>query len=321
MKKLFLGILLLSVLPLFTACNDDDNTPELEPTITTLASNTPDLSILVDAVTSAGLANTLDDRSATYTVFAPTNTAFQNFLNDNNFQSLDDVPDAVLSQVLLNHVLSGEARSSGLTTGYVDMLAKESTTDNPINLYINTASGVKLNGTVNVATPDVDAANGVVHIVDKVIAVPTVVTFALADERFSILVEALTRPSFNNAFVNALTGDGPFTVFAPTNDAFVALLAELDAADPNVTIDSLDDIDDATLQAVLNYHVTSAGNVLSSTLTNNQSVPTLGGESFTIDLSNGAEIVDNRNRRTNIIITDVQAGNGVIHAIDKVLLP
>jgi uncharacterized surface protein with fasciclin (FAS1) repeats len=164
-----------------------------------------------------------------------------------------------------------------------------------------------------VIAADVQATNGVVHVIDAVIGLPTVVTFAVSNPDFSILVQALTRPDLTTDFVSVLSGIGPFTVFAPTNAAFSALLTELG-------VSSLDDIDAATLEKVLTYHVVS-GNVRAGDLTNDQQVATLNGDSFTIHLTQGAQIKDANSRTSNIVATDVQANNGVVHVIDKVILP
>ncbi|MCB0576373.1 MAG: fasciclin domain-containing protein, partial [Saprospiraceae bacterium] len=149
---------------------------------------------------------------------------------------------------------------------------------------------------------------------NKVIVPPTVVNHALNNPNFSILVTALTRSDLSVDYVSTLSGDGPFTVFAPTNDAFADLLTELGA-------NSLDDIPAATLDAVLQYHVVAGANVLASQLSDEQVVTTFQGGTFKVDLSSGAQIIDAQNRTANIILTDVQGTNGVVHAIDKVILP
>ena len=158
------------------------------------------------------------------------------------------------------------------------------------------------------------ASNGVVHIVDTVIDLPTVVTFATTNPNFSTLVAALTRADLPTDFVSVLLAEGPYTVFAPVNDAFGDLLAELG-------ISGLGDIDAATLDAVLKYHVVGNANVLSTMLSDDMSVNTLVDVPFTVDLDNGATILDNRGRTANIVITDVQASNGIIHVLDRVILP
>lgn len=182
-------------------------------------------------------------------------------------------------------------------------------------MYINTDSGVTINGVADVIAPDITAANGVVHVVDAVIDLPTVVTFAVADPTFSNLVTALTRPDQPN-FVSVLstpngTAPAPFTVFAPTNDAFADLLMELG-------VGGLGDIDGQTLTAVLNMHVIAEANVRAEDLVSG-TVTTLGGD-ITID-ANNATITDPDGRVINIIVVNVQAANGVIHAVDKVILP
>ncbi len=138
-----------------------------------------------------------------------------------------------------------------------------------------------------------------------------IVQLAQGNANLSILVQAVVRAGLDDD----LSGTGPFTVFAPTDAAFAALLVELDAA-------SLADIDDATLLAVLKYHVVS-GKVLSTSLTDGQVVaPILGdGNTFEIDLTGGAKIKDGAGRTSNITATDIEASNGVVHVIDKVLLP
>jgi len=184
-------------------------------------------------------------------------------------------------------------------------------------MFVNTSGGVKLNGISDVTGADNLLDNGVVHLVNKVIGLPTVVTFAVADPTFSTLVAALTRADQPN-FVSVLstsngTAPTPFTVFAPTNNAFGALLTELG-------VGGLSAINTATLTATLNHHVVGGANVRSTALTNNMTVATLGGN-ITANVTGGAKLTDANGRISNIVAVDVQATNGVIHVIDKVILP
>jgi uncharacterized surface protein with fasciclin (FAS1) repeats len=296
-----------------TSCSKDDDTTPSEQNIYQTAKANPDLSSLVAAIDKAGLSDELSNSAASFTVFAPTNDAFSAFLTANGFNSLNDVPVDVLTSVLLNHLVDGKKMAADLTTGYVNTLATFGSTTSHLSLYVNTTSGVMLNGSSKVTASDVKATNGVVHVVDQVIGLPTVVTFAVSNPEFSTLVQALTRPDLSTDFVSILSGAGPFTVFAPTNAAFSALLTELG-------VSSLNDIDAATLEKVLTYHVVS-GNILAESLSNNQVVGTLNGDSFTIHLMTGAQIMDVNDRTSNIIATDVQGSNGVVHVIDKVILP
>jgi len=131
----------------------------------------------------------------------------------------------------------------------------------------------------------------------------TVVEIAVSNPDFSILVEAVTKADL----AGALSADGPFTVFAPTNDAFKALFADLG-------VKGVEDLTAEQLTPILTYHVVS-GNVMSSDLSNT-SVETLNGKKLKVDLSDGVKIND-----SNVIAADIKGKNGVIHVIDKVLIP
>lgn len=327
MKKLFL-IRFSSLLLLFSAfavssCNNDDdhiNSNDSEKSISEIATSKPELSNLVSALNKTGLTATLN-AAGTYTVFAPTNAAFNNFLADNGFETLDQVPTETLKQVLLNHVIGTTLLSTNLNTGYIKTLAKgTASSTNALSMFVNTSDGVVLNGGssnngAKVSNVNIVANNGVIHLVDHVINLPTVVNHAIANPQFSTLVQALTRADQPN-FVGILSGstNAPFTVFAPTNQAFTNLLTELN-------INGLANVPQAVLENTLKYHVVVRQNILANQLTNNMSVPTFQGGNLTIDLSSGAKIKDANNRLSSIVATDVQATNGVIHAIDKVLLP
>ena len=248
MKKVILfAFLILSSLS-FTSCSDDDTTTPEVVDIATTAQNTDDLSTLVAALERVNLATTLQGNGP-FTVFAPTNAAFQALLDSNPaWNSLDDIDDATLTSVLLFHVLAAEVRAADLTDSYVTTLSTGPNNEQTV-LQIDVTGGVKFNGNANPVTTDVEATNGVVHIIDAVMLPPDVVSLALTNDNFSILVAALTRSDLTTDYVSVLSGDGPFTVFAPTNAAFEALL------NSNPDWNSLDDIPVATLEAVLNYHV------------------------------------------------------------------
>jgi uncharacterized surface protein with fasciclin (FAS1) repeats len=300
------------------SCSDDDTTetPTPQPTIVGIATSNANFSTLVAAVQRAGLVETLNG-SGNFTVFAPTNQAFATFLATTPYSTINDVPVPALKEILLNHVLGQEVFSNQLQTGYVKTLGKGSaSTTNTLSMFINTQSGVRINGVSSVSQANLDASNGVVHVVDAVIGLPTVATHALANSNFTTLTSLLNR-SGQPDFAATLSGTGTFTVFAPTNAAFTALNTEL--APGGTASVSADNI-----TKVLQYHVVSGANVLSTSLTNGQVVtPILGGspaQSFTINLT-PARITDIRSRVSNIVAVDVQCSNGVIHVLDKVLLP
>lgn len=280
------------------------------PNIVDHAVANPNLTSLVAALTDGGnttFTDLLSNEEEEFTVFAPVNDAFAAFTNPNSND---------LNAILSNHVVVGaSAFSSGLTNSYVNTAA-EFDTDENLSLYINTDDGVTLNGVSNVAIADIVATNGVIHAVDAVIDLPTVVTFAVADPNFSTLVQALTELTPSVDFVSVLSaqggaGDDPFTVFAPTNDAFAAL-ASIPA--------------EGDLIPILQHHVVAGANVRSGDLTDGIMATTLEGDDITINLpgtgDNIADVTDGSgNTGIGIDAVDVQAINGVIHVLDGVLVP
>ena len=264
----------------------------LPPTVADLAVANSSFTTLVSALSGAGLVPSLSDPKGTFTVFAPTNEAFA---------QLSSVP-ADLKPILLYHVLSSAVYSNQVTTGYAKTLS--SYLSNPMDIYINTTSGVKINNSATVVLADVVGTNGVIHVIDKVLIPPTVVGIAINNSNFSILVSAVVKAGL----AETLNGAGPFTVFAPTNDAFQQLFTLLN-------VNGIDDLTADQLTPILLYHVVS-GNVLSTDLTNGN-VPTLQGSNIMVNVGKGLVL----NENTNIILTDVQGSNGVVHAIDKVLIP
>ncbi|WP_224484596.1 fasciclin domain-containing protein [Robertkochia aurantiaca] len=320
MEKFFKPLKFLSLaflLVLGTACsNDDDNIgtdPDPDPTgetITDLAASNPDLSTLVAALQRTGLDATLADENGNFTVLAPTNQAF----TDAGVTSLDAFSDEELRNILLNHVLENQFRSSDFTTQYYETLG-QGPDQNALSLYVDTSSGITFNGVANPVADnfDVEASNGIIHVVNAVVLPPTIVTHAAANANFSTLVTALGR--FGDTYTNALSGDGPFTVFAPTNAAFDELLATLGM--------TLEEIPDALLETVLTYHVIAGQNLSANNFVDGQTETTLQGSDLSVNVGTdgNVEVVDATGIPGDVVAADVQAVNGVIHAVNRVLLP
>lgn len=311
--KMIFAVVLLTA---FTVSCDDDDVATPDATITGIAKVNSNLSTLVLALEKANLSATLQGPGP-YTVFAPTNKAFEDFLKTTPYKTLNDVPVEVLKQILLNHVVNGVNTSATLTSGYAKTLATSATSGgNTMSMYVNkTSAGIRLNGVASVVpnSGDIAAANGVIHVVDAVINLPTIVTHATANDNFKSLVGALTGAGQPN-FVSILSGTGPFTVMAPTNDAFTALNTELLPG-------GIASVSVANMTRVLQYHVAN-GNVLAASLKDGQKIATLQlPQEYTIELPGGAKIRDIRNRVAPIVATDVQCSNGVIHVLSRVLLP
>jgi uncharacterized surface protein with fasciclin (FAS1) repeats len=278
----------------------------------TIASN-PEYSFLTAAVTKEGLTGALNEMSQQgLTLFAPTNAAF----NAAGFSSISDlakVPDSTLTKILLYHVLSTKVEAAQIPQA--NNTAVITLNGQPIYATRTTENKVFING-VNVTKANIECTNGVIHALDRLLlpASGTIVQTAIGNPNLSFLVSAVLRASQGTTDVAAvLSGAGPFTVFAPTNQAFMnagfADISAINAADPN------------TLTSILTYHVI-AGRIFSSDLTNGSTPATVNGEMVTISLTSGAQVKGKSNSTpSNIIATDIVTTNGVVHVIDQVLLP
>lgn len=326
MKKLtkFIGIALLAIN--ITSCSSDS---ESKPTIVDIATNNPDFSILVRALERTNLVATLDG-SGQFTVFAPTNTAFNNFfLTLGAGVTVENVNVAVLKNILLNHVIGAEIKSTALPAAtYASTLSPINTTATSptISMFVQkagsvvTINGGSANGGSTVTTADLDASNGVIHVVGNVIAIPTVVNHVVANPDFDTLqtVVTSTDQAAVLAALSGLTAAAPATLFAPNNAAFTTALGAGGFANGATA---------AQVTKVLQYHVTIAGNVRSSQLMNNQVVPmfTTPVQNVTVILGTSnpvtVDIRDTANNLSRVFQADIQASNGVIHGVNRVLQP
>ena len=252
---------------------------------------------LVKALQETGLTKTVATQKLT--VFAPSDYAFAQLgLNPSN---IGQVPN--LKEILLYHVLAGRVYSRDLKPGFVPTL-------NGAAVEVSFKQGKAYINNAGVVLADLRAFNGVIHIINKVLLPPSqnLVEIASSNPDFSILVAAVKKAKLDGV----LATQGPFTVFAPTNDAFISLLGELGAS-------GLDDIDEETLKNVLLYHVVS-GRVYSSDLKTGP-VTSLGGV-FNVNVST-LTITDSKGRVAGLVADklNIQATNGVIHVINKVIRP
>jgi len=301
-KKTFtLALIVLIGTLTITGCQKEDKVnASTGLTIVGYAASDKNLTILVEALTKADLIDVLDG-PGNFTVFAPTNDAFKSLFAQLGVNGVADLTKEALTPILLYHVLGTEMKSNMLTSGYLSTLSPAQ--GNKMSLKIDVAGGVMINKTATVTKADIVVKNGVIHLIDKVLLPPTVVDLAVENDSFSILVQAVVKAGL----AETLSGPGPFTIFAPTNSAFTDLFAQLG-------VTGIADLTASQLIPILKYHVVS-GNVLSTQLSNG-SVQTLNG-AITVSLTPVPTI----NATSKIIATDIQGTNGVIHVIDKVLLP
>ncbi len=284
-------------------------TEEMAPSIAEIAAGDESFSTLVAALSAAGLVDTLAGEGS-FTVFAPTNDAFA-ALPEGTVDALLEDPAGDLTQILLYHVVDGVAMAA-------DVVGLDSVTTlqgEPVSIEV-VDGNVILNGTVMVTATDIEASNGVIHVIDGVLLpgaeeameeemAPSIAEIAAGDENFSTLVAALSAAGL----VDTLAGEGSFTVFAPTNDAFAAL--------PEGTVDALLEDPSGDLTQILLYHVVD-GVAMAEDVVTLDSVTTLNGETVTIEVVDGNVIL---NGSVMVTATDIVASNGVIHVIDAVLLP
>lgn len=266
------------------------------PSLVEVAQEAGNFDTLLSLAETVGLTTTLQFLGP-YTAFAPTDEAFEEL-----FSVVDPgtLSEEEITFILTYHVLFGEVPSTALDPQQAVETVNEEL------VYITAGDeGVTVNGTSSVIAADVEAANGVIHVVDSVLLpnaflnIPGLIQknynlttlLSLAAERPDIL-EALSDPN------------GSFTVFAPTNEAFEDALA----AFPDLTEEQITEI--------LTYHVIAGATVLSTDLEDGATVETLQGENITVNLNDGVQI-----NNANVVAADIAGTNGVVHVIDAVILP
>ena len=279
-------------------------------TIAEIVAASPDYKLLKIALKKTGLTDALD-KPGTLTVFAPDNKAFA-AAGFPDAAAIDAAPVDVLKDILLYHVIGSKIKAG-------DIPVADNTPVSTLNtkaVFVTKKDGkVSVNG-ASVVKADIAASNGVIHGINKVLLPPSknIVEIAQGNPDFTYLVAAVLRASAGTTNVAALlTGDGPLTVFAPTNQAFI------NAGFP--TIESINAANPDDLTPILAYHVIGA-RVFSTNLADGIMPATLNGGTVTIGLAGGATVKGNTNTTpSNIVAVDILATNGVVHVIDQVLLP
>lgn len=270
---------------------------------------------LVAAVDKAGLTAALSDPAARLTVFAPSDEAFGTLATQLGFDSatamVQALPATALASILTYHVLPTQLSAADLAAGGDTQETLYEFEEAPATLALDTESGVVITDealtTATVTAADVAASNGVIHAIDKVLVPPgvlNVVQMAQVNPLFTSLVGAVVAADLQGT----LSGTGPFTVFAPINDAFEDIAATVAG------------LTTAELTTVLTYHVLN-GQVLAADIPFGTPVATLAGQNITINAGDPPTITDTTTTPASIAATDVRASNGVIHVLDKVLLP
>ena len=318
MKTKILSLALLGAIGLTGCGSSDDDGPTLDIVETAQADDR--FETLVTAVTTADLVSTLQSEGP-FTVFAPTDDAFANYLDENNLTATELLASDSLADILTYHVYVGEVLASsaisvaGSSENQIEMV-------NGDNLALSLTGNDLYANLSKVVVTDVTATNGVIHAIDKVLTPPSANALSdtdktiaalvtdlagAAEPEFTVLLEALSTADL----ATALAGDGPFTVFAPTDAAFTALLQQLDIEKSDLL--ARDDLAD-----ILKQHVVSgvAIDSVAAFAANGSDVQTLNSaQKISVAISGGELTVDG----SSVVITDVQTSNGVIHVIDTVI--
>lgn len=304
--KNLLSVLLVLI---FMSCMKDDELFEQADkyplSIAEILSSSSELSTLNGLLEATDLLTDLKDKT-TFTLFAPSNEAFSGV-------DLSGFSEDSIQNLLLNHVWRTNTAdfSQTLQTGYKNTLAT-GVDGNNLSFFVNTSEQISFNG---ISSPvfgmiDKGATNGVLHVVDNLIDLPSVVDLISVNPNYSSLTAALTQAEL----LNALQSEGPFTIFAPDNDAFSVFLNQVNSI---FGWTSLNEIPEEVLTAVLTYHVVGDSNVVSTDV-NGETFDSEQGESFSIA---GITIDDASYTNSSINLTDIQGTNGIFHGVDKVLLP
>jgi transforming growth factor-beta-induced protein len=289
--------------------------PTVVPTEAPMAKDIVDTAVadgrfttLAAALQAAGLVDTLKGEGP-FTVFAPTDDAFAKLPAGTLDELLKPENKQKLTDILLYHVVDGKAMAADVSklSAVKTLLGKDVAIKQDMgSVYANDAK---------IIITDIETSNGVIHVIDSVLLPPAeeaamdkkdIVDTAVADGRFTTLAAALQAAGL----VETLKGEGPFTVFAPTDEAFAAL--------PAGTVDSLLLPENKQkLTDILLYHVVP-GKVMAADVVNLTSASTVLGKDIKVTVKDGKVYL---NDTVQVIITDIETANGVIHVIDAVLLP
>lgn len=307
----FFIALLFSGSLLFTSCEDDmTDEPNFPDTLTEVLADDSELTMIVEAIELTSLTSQLNNTIDGVTIFAPTNTAFNTFLSNAGLYSLDEVDVEDLKKILLYHTLDGNVGSFDLEDGYVNTLAEADVDGAPfLSLRVDPTNNT-LNNTTDITSFDIDGIGNTIHVINAVNTIPDVVDAADNDGRLGRLVLELETASLSGD----LQTDGPFTIFAPNDDA-IQWGTSMGIAD---------------VSQILLDHVI-AGNFRSEDLSHDMLLQSLGMDNVNdyrlriTQIGEETEIkiveADNTNVAiATVLVTDIQANNGVLHIIDNVIV-
>ena len=309
MKTLKLFGVLFCAIAILSACEEEvgtNNEFENVKSVYETIADDPNFSTLVSIVERVELTSVFT-QNPQLTVFAPSNEAFEKLGQD-----LTEMPDHELREVILYHVLGQKITTPEFTQEweYVSTQSLWSPEEYPLSLYVEKeVEQVKLNGTISVITPDIKASNGIIHKVDEVLMPMNLYQLIQVNKQFTEFVKFLQEePEMMYSLQEAQ--ENLYSLFAPKNDAFEMIQDITTLWSPEER------------QHVLSYHVIPSEQIRLSQFQHGQEITALNGTTFMVNRENNVvTLIDERERVISFEMTDIQATNGVLQIVDKVMLP
>jgi uncharacterized surface protein with fasciclin (FAS1) repeats len=251
-----------------------------------------------------------------YTVFAPVQSSFTIFRKENKITHIDQFPEGKLAEILRYHIIPGRWSLSSIPEGYHPTLLPEKTTGNPIDLYIEKYDLFRLNGQVIIDEPDLATINGYIQSIKSVLDIPAILDHLLINRDFSLILEMLSRKDLDMDYLTLLSDEHPDTFLAPTNEAILSFI------DRNPDWQTIDDISSHTLNELIGSHLFRGENIVMNEIPGDLTLTSMKGNDVTVRMDYPKwSIMDGNKKIARINIRNIQAVNGIIHQIDRVLLP
>lgn len=304
-----LAVILLITSSVFTACLSQEDDPDL-PSLLSVAQSESSISLFVSAWDRTGfLANITG--AIDYTILAPNNTALESYLDGLGYASIDSVPLPFLTNLVDYHIQFGYAPISNIVSNYYGSPSGGGYGGTQLVLFAEqTLTGLSFNGSIEVIRGDIEAADGVIHILDEVLVMPSAYNLLEQNASFSNSIEVLERTGLDDLLKNA----NPYTFLAPTNQAFSLYI------DTNAEYDNLDDIPTDTLNMLLRYHFI-VGNMSIDSLFNLGETATLSPDNTIRVISDGDFSVLGNKGSSRVLLANIQGTNGILHAAEALLTP
>jgi transforming growth factor-beta-induced protein len=257
----------------------------------------------------------LMEEEGPYTVFAPVQASFSIFRAENMIKHLDDFPSDKLADILRYHFIQGEWTLANIPSGYHATLLPEKSSGNPIDIYIEKSDVFRINGLNTIDEPDLATANGYIQSIKTILKIPSLIDHLSINKDFSLILEILERSDLDPDLMDHLSNADPITFFVPKNEAILSYLG----AHP--LWETIHDIPSGTLNDILRNHMIFNHNIVLNDVKKDRILRPESGQEFTIHIDYPEwSVLGKSGKVANLSIRDIQAANGIIHQIDRVLI-